>query len=196
MNHKIANILKGYIDALDWADKTSGLVQTANIRKDEGEGKVDKSFPISCDVTYDECIAKGKYQDLCPDSSKKSVMFFEDQGGVELDYYEDKKVHYRTKLRLVVWLNLKLIEDVACDSDVADCGVSGDYVKDVIGVIPYVGFDSGGFYGIQIEPPSQAERSVDIFGRYTFNEPQTQYLMWPYDYFALDFDITFIVPCT
>jgi len=195
MNNKIANILKSYLEDLSWADKVAGLTQVANIRLKEGENITDKSFPISCNVTIEDCEKKGKYDELAPNSKKKSVMFFEDRGGVKLDHYEGTRIWYRASLRLIVWLNLRKIEGAACDADVSECGVSGDYVLDVIKHIPYNAFDSGGFYGISIEPPEQVERSVDIFGRYTFNEPQTQYLMWPYDYFALDYDILFSIPC-
>ena len=193
MNHKIANILKSYIEVLPWADKVAGLTQVANIRLKEGENKTDKSYPISCDIDADAC-KKGKYQDLAPDQKKKSVMFFEDRGGVTIEKHEGNRIFYQCQLRLVVWLNIRLIEGVACDAD-ASCGVSGDYVIDVIKAIPYHPFDFGGFYGIFIDPPEQVERSVDIFNRYTFNEPQTQYLMHPFDYFALDFMIHFAIPC-
>ena len=194
MNHSIANILKGYIETLSWADKVAGLVQTANIRVKDGESFMDKSYPISCDIDADSCV-KGSYQDLAPESKKKSVMYFEDRGGVTFDRQEGTRLFYRANLRLIGWLNLKLINEVDCDDDVRSCGVSGDYVLEVIKVLPYKPFDAGGFYSIAINPPSQVERSVDIFSRYTYNETATQYLMWPYDYFALDLDIDFIVPC-
>lgn len=193
MNHKIANILKSYVEIVSWVDKIAGLTQVANIRLKEGESSSEKSFPISCDIDPDSC-KKGKYQDLAPDQSKKSVMFFEDRGGVTIEKHEGNRIFYQCQLRLVVWLNIRLIEDVTCDAN-ASCGVSGDYVIDVIKRVPYHPFNSGGFYGIFIEPPEQVERSVGIFDRYTFNEPQTQYLMHPFDYFALDFTIHFAVPC-
>jgi UDP-3-O-acyl-N-acetylglucosamine deacetylase len=48
---------------------------------------------------------------------------------------------------------------------------------------------------IYISSITQVERSVDIFSKYTYNEQATQYLMYPYDYFALDLDIDFMIPC-
>src|SRR4030042_735424 len=194
MNHKIANILKGYVETLTWTDKIAGLVQTANVTEKSGDSKVTKSYPISCDLTEDEC-KKGHYQDLAPDSTKRSVVYFEDRGGVSFDRREGNRLHYKASLRLVAWLNLKLLKGDICGTSKENCGVSGDYVIDVIKILPAIPFDAGNFHGIYVHPPSQVERSVDIFGRYTYHEESTQYLMYPFDYFALDFDIGFWIAC-
>ena len=186
MNNIIANFLKGYLDTLSWSDKTSGLVQTANIRIKNGEGNiVDKSYPVSCNVTYNACI-KGAYHDLAPDSKKKSVLYFEDKG---VSFVEKawNRMKMRSSLRLVGWLNLCLIDD--------SCGVSGSYVLDVIRVLPSNPISTADFISIYISNVAQVERSVDIFSKYTYNETATQYLMYPYDYFALDLDIDFVITC-
>jgi len=193
MNNKIANILKDQIDDLTWIDKIAGLVQTANVREKNGDNISEKSYPISCSISEDACL-KGAYQDLCPNSKKKSVLYFEDKG-VSFDHQEGNRLFYKSSLRLVCWLNLQLIQGAACKKDVTGCGTSGDYVLEVIKKFDYKPFNSGGFYGIVIHPPAQAERSVDIFSKYTYNETALQYLMAPYDYFALDFEISFFIPC-
>lgn len=200
MNHKIANILKGYIEPLPWIDKISGLVQTANIRKrvkgtnnDDGNF-IHGSFPISCDIDLDTCI-NGTYQDLAPASKKKSVLYFEDHGGTPFIARIGNKIKFRSLLRLVCWLNLKRITGGVCHNDGGDCGVSGDYVIDILKILPDHPFSTPEFVSIYITSISQVERSVDIFSRYTYHEEQTQYLMYPYDYFALDIEIEFTIPC-
>ena len=185
MNNSIANILKSSIETVDWADKVAGLVQTANVRVKNGDSISDKSYPISCNVTYEACI-KGTYDELAPNSKKKSIMYFEDRG-VSFVEHSGNKMKFRSSLRLVCWLNLCLIDD--------SCGVSGSYVIDIIKKLPSKGFAASGFYSILITSISQVERSVDIFSKYTYNEQATQYLMYPFDYFALDLEIEFIIPC-
>ena len=193
MNNLIANALKNQISDLTWVDKIAGLVQTANIRQKTGDNVTDKSYPISCDITEDACL-KGAYQDLCPNSKKKSVVYFEDQG-VTFDRQEGNRLYYVSSLRLVCWLNLQLIQEVGCKKDVTGCGTSGDYVIEVIKKFNYVPFNVGGLYMIMIQPPSQVERSVEIFSKYTYNEEALQYLMFPYDYFALNITTNFTIPC-
>lgn len=192
MNNTIANILKGYIDDFTWIDKIAGLVQTANIQEKIGDNITEKSYPIACDVTADACI-KGHYKDLIPDSKKKSVLYFEDRGGVQFESREGGKLRYTASLRLVGWLNLKLLLEDSCGTSTGNCGVSGAYVIEIIKALPYIPFDVGDFYSITIEPPSQVERSVDIFSRYTYSEEATQYLLYPFDFFALDIDVEFTI---
>jgi hypothetical protein len=193
VNNKIANILKGYVEDLTWIDKISGLVQTVTIRIKEGETVVNKSYPVSCDIDYVECI-KGRYQDLAPDSKKKSVLYFEDKG-VSFIARKGNTIQFQSSLRMVCWLNLKMIDGSTCDSEVEHCAVSGDYVIEVLKALPSVPFTAQGFVSLHISSISQAVRSVDIFSKYTYNEQSTQYLLFPFDFFALDLNIDFTVPC-
>lgn len=186
MNNKIAKILKGYIKDLTWIDKISGLVQTVVVLVPNGkDSSVQKSYPVSCDITADAC-KKGAYQDLCPDSKKKSVLYFEDKGIQEIERYGNK-IKFKAIIRLVAWLNLCLISDT--------CGSSGDYVIDVIKALPKTPFSTPDFTGISIVLISQAERDVSIFSKYTYSETAVQYLLYPYDFFALDISIEFTIPC-
>jgi hypothetical protein len=186
MNNKVAKILKVYLQNLAWSDKIAGLVQTANIRiQGPNDTIINKSYPISCDITADQC-KKGAYQDLAPDSKKMSVMYFEDRG-VSFIERIGNRLKFQSSLRLIGWLNLCLISD--------SCGVSGDYVIDVIKALPSIPFTVPGFVSIFIDGISQVQRDVSIFGKYTYNEHATQYLMYPFDYFALDLLIEFTVPC-
>lgn len=193
MNNKIANLLKSYIAELEWSDKLSGLVQTAHIRVKNGEDVSEKSYPVSCDISADACV-KGAYQDLAPDSKKKSVIYFEDKG-VSFVERIGNRMKFDASLRLVCWLNHSLIQGGICDPDTIGCGSTGDYVIDVIKALPTTPIKTDDFISIQITGISQAERDVSIFSKYSYNEVATQYLMFPYDYFALDLNISFTVPC-
>ncbi|HZK61483.1 MAG TPA: hypothetical protein VFC41_05355 [Anaerovoracaceae bacterium] len=194
MNNKIANLLKSYVDDLTWIDKIAGLVQTANIRAKNDESAVAKSYPVSCDIDAVTCI-KGAYQDLTPNSFKKSVLYFEDHGGASFVERVGNRIKLQSHLRLVCWLNYKLIQDEACLSGVEGCGSSGDYVIEVIKALPTVPITTADFVSIYVSDISQVERSNDIFSRYTYNEEALQYLMFPFDYFALDLTISFTIPC-
>jgi hypothetical protein len=193
MNNKIANILKSHIEDLTWIDKIAGLVQTVSMREKIGESVVFKSYPVSCDIDYDSCT-KGRYQDLTPNSKKKSVLYFEDMG-VSFIARKGNTMVFQSSLRLVCWLNLKLIDSATCDSEVEHCSVSGDYVIEILKALPDVPFSETGFVSINISGISEVVRSVDIFSKYTYNEQSTQFLLWPFDYFGLDLEITFTVPC-
>ena len=108
MNQAIASILKSRIADLDFVDKIAGLVATQymNVTNEAGV-KVQKSYPVACCTTADDCIT-GAYNDLAPDSKYKSVIYFEDRG-VTFERYASNWKYYRSNLRLVAWLNVKKI---------------------------------------------------------------------------------------
>ena len=183
MNHKIANILKSYIEELSWIDKIAGLTQTLRVNIVDGDTKVEKRVPVSCDISFDNC-RQGCYDELIPNSAYRSIIYFEDQG-VNLIKSEGRKRFYESRLRLVGWLNYTKLP--------GGCGNSGDFVIDIIKAFPAIPTTIDDMIGMMIEVTSQATRSNSIFGAYTYNEFQTQYLMLPYDYFALDIRTQFYI---
>lgn len=185
MNNKISNLLKTYLEPLSWSDRLSGIVQTVSIKTGSNENPVDKTYPVSCNITAEQGI-KGDYLNLAPDSKKKSILYFEDKS-VSFVERLGNRLKFQSSLRLVCWLNLGLIGD--------NPGVSGDYVISVIKALPTTPIQTADFVSIYISAISQVERDVSIFSKYSYNEQSTQYLLFPYDFFALDLTIDFVIPC-
>jgi hypothetical protein len=190
MNQAIASILKGRIEDLDFVDKIAGLVATQYMTiTDENGTKVTKSYPVACCVTADDC-KQGDYNDLTPDSKYKSVIYFEDRG-VSFNRYEGNFKHYTSSLRLVCWLNVRMILGEDCDASA--CTYSSHAITDIIRHLPQFPYNFAPFVRVYAEVTNQVVRSNGIFSAYTYNEKQTQYLMSPYDYFALDIQTTFAI---
>ena len=183
MNHKIAKILKTYLEDLTWADKIAGLTQVLRVNQSEGDVKTEKRIPISCDISYDNC-QQGCYDELVPNSNYRSIIYFED-GSFSFTHSQGKKKYYESRLRLVCWLNYTKMP--------GGCGSSGDYVIDIIKAFPAYPVNLTDMLAFNVEVISQQPRSVNIFGQYSYNEFQTQYLMLPYDFFALDLRTTFYI---
>lgn len=190
MNQAIASIIKGRIEDLDFVDKIAGLVATQYMTMTDADGsKVTKSYPVACCVTADNCIA-GDYDELTPDSRYKSVIYFED-GGISFVRYEGNFKHYISRLRLVCWLNVKMI--LGDDCDASQCTYSSHAVADIIRHLPEFPVNFAPFVRVYSEVANQVVRSNSIFSAYTYNEKQVQYLMSPYDYFALDIETSFAI---
>lgn len=189
MNQAIAAIIKAQIADLDFIDKIAGLVavQYMNITNESGV-KVQKSYPVACCTTADDC-KQGNYNDLAPDSKYKSVTYFED-GGISFDRSESHWDYFTSRLRMVCWLNVKKILEEACDGT---CTYSSHAIADIIRHLPEFPQNIAPFDNVYTEVTSQVIRSNSIFAPYTYNELQTQYLMAPYDYFALELTTTFAV---
>lgn len=200
MNQSVASIIKGYIDCLDFVDKIAGLVQTVYLTITDKDGnKVTKSFPVSCDIT-DECLQSGIYKDLCPDSSFKSIVYFEDSG-VTFNKREGKFICYTSNLKLVCWINISLYKANECGTGIP-CTVTAEVIKKILCQLPSQPVTATPFVRFMPVVVSEDIRSNSIFSKYTYNELQTQYLLYPYDFFALNIQTDFCVctedctPCT
>lgn len=182
MNNKIANIIVDYLKDLTWTDKIAGLTQIARVSQQDGERKVEKRYPISCSVEA-KCT-EGCYDELMPNSAYRSLMYFED-GGFSFVRTAGNRKYYQSSMRLVCWLNYKKLP--------GGCGASADYIIDIIKKLPAFPQNIGDMLSVDIQVVSQVPRSNGIFSAYTYNELQTQYLMLPYDYFALEIRTSFYI---
>lgn len=181
MNNKIANIIVDYIDGLSWIDKIAGLTQVAKVT----QGDTEKRFPVSCQLSYDDACRVGCYDELMPNSQYKSVVFFEDVG-FSFVRQEGNKLYYESRLRLIAWLNYRLLTE-------SGCGSSGDYIISILKILPTSPVNIGDLLRFSTVVTSQAARSSDIFGKYTFDEKRSQYMMIPFDFFALDLRTNFMI---
>lgn len=194
MNQTIANIIKDYIDDLDFVDKIAGLVSTTYLSITDDKGvKVTKSFPISCTTTANDC-KEGLYNDLCPDSRYKTIIYFED-GGVTFNKHEGVFKCFTSKLRLVCWINILKLEGEVCPSG-DPCTASADIIKKILCALPTHPVNVSPFATVFPVVTNQVIRSNAIFSQYSYNEKQTQYLMYPYDYFALEISTDFCICMT
>lgn len=185
MNKDIADILKTYVETVGFADKVGGMVKAITYVQGEEGAVVKKTIPVDCGVTHRECTS-GKYTDLMPNSKYKSVMYFEDNGAA-LVGQDVKDFTYISKLTLVCWMNLKKLGKT-------DCSASALAIATILNTIPTRHFNSGIYTRIQVQAESIAEKTDSIFSRYTYDEEKLQYLMYPYDYFAINFSIKFTIP--
>jgi len=185
MNNKIANIIVDYIKDLPWIDKLAGMTQVARIYQTSDGAKIEKRYPISCQLDYEDACKEGCYDELVPNSKYRSVVYFED-GSFSYRERRGKRLYYESNIRLVAWLNYKLLEG-------AGCGSTGEYILDIIQALPEIPVDIDNMRGMTITVISQARRDSGIFSKYTYNEFATQYMLIPYDYFALDIRTEFFV---
>lgn len=184
MNVAIAEIIKGLVVNLPFVERIAGLVKVATKVETTDAGTVKKLFPVACNVTNADCMS-GKYKPLVPDSNTKSVLYFEDFGsqslGVEKGYW-----HFRSTVRLVCWLNLQKL-------GVNNCEFSSMAATKIIATLPIGYMNYGNIIKARIVAISEPEKSSAIFSRYTYNEEQLQYLLYPYDYFALNITLEYQV---
>jgi len=193
MNKELASILRNKIASLPFMDLKAGLAQIveSSTYPDTAEGVTAKALrhrmPVSYDVTGrgDDCL--GREVSLVPDSSRKSILYFEDYGTVAGGRREGLR-QYTSKIRLVMWLNRERLVGDAYKEITAYC------VSAIIGKIcrgQYENLDI--FNQLHVKESAIPAQNSDLFARYTYDETVRQYLRPPYEFFAIDFLCTYFL---
>jgi len=182
---EVGNIIKGYLQPLTFIDKLAGVVKViTKTDLDENNKPVVKKFPVACDVNFNECQTTGKYKDLIPNSSLGCIVFLEDTGARFTGMRGHKQV-WKSGYKLIGWVNNSKL-------GFEDCSVTGQIIATIINQFPIVPFNSGMYQSSSIQVNGQEPKSgQNPFSKYSFDENQSQYLMYPFDYFSLLIDVSF-----
>lgn len=172
------------ITALNFSDTVAGCVITANRNViDKDNRTIRKSFPIYWNDRTDTCQNYSDYMDLVPNDKKKSIIYWE-ENGLQMVQNHGGFAEFRASVTLVCWCNLKLINQFFTDAT--------EVKLNLINAIPEFPQNVGNLYSfIRFIYTGEQQKSNAIFNRYTYNEEEKQYLLYPFDYFALNYDVLF-----
>jgi len=185
MNKELSLILLGKLQDAPWLSRTSGVVQVVNRVIDTGDGTfITKRIPVASYATTLDCSST--QADMIPDSSTKGMLYFED-GGVTAPVKARTGWQYTSKLRLVCWLNTQLI--TGDDTTL----LSARVITGIATRLSGNPFSSEPFSRIAVSISNIPVQDATIFSKYDYSETETQYLMSPYEYFALDLSVTYTI---
>lgn len=177
---EVGDIIISKLAGLPFLDKYAGVVRVASIKQ---AGKAVKKFPISCKTSFDDCTKGKRYMDLCPDSSKKSVLYLEDSPLKQVSK-NGHKIKFNAQYNLVCWLNLPKL-------GVTTCSYSALAIQSIYKKLSIQKFNYGNYHYVDINILGQVPKSVDPFSKYTYDETVMQYLLYPYDHFVLTISVDF-----
>jgi hypothetical protein len=163
-----------------FADRVAGIakIQTRNEINAQGT-TVNKKFPVYFNNNKTNCKIFD-YIDLIPNDKLKSIIYYEENGTSFIDC-DGRWINYSSNIRLVCWVNLKKINQTLMDTSILEALLIKN-LPEYISNLPYIS-------KIMIMNIRPVTKDVGIFSRYTYNEAELQYLMYPYDYFAFDMTI-------
>ncbi|WP_179022054.1 hypothetical protein [Winogradskyella forsetii] len=188
MNAIIATILKDKLGDLSFIDKKAGLVHVAEKTSPteiEGAFAVSK-FPISNDVDFEQCFNSGCYKDLVPNSKNKGIIYFEDINCIPLEFASGK-FFYRSKIRLVCWINNKLIQGNNCKS------ISHLLITQIRRQLEIGYFNQDNITRIFVRANNIVPNEYKLFEKYNYPKDVLKYLMHPYEAFGIDFNVDFSI---
>lgn len=175
---------------LDLADTFAGLAQVVTYKTtDENGNSLTKKMPVSYDTNIgDGCTTKSPEKALVPNSAKKGIIYFEDNGGVQvLRRLSGGRVQHRATIILVCWTNRK--NSIGKTYGKVTKAAYDEIRDKLAGVLP-----SEYFINLKATP-TRFRQDTQVFGKYTYDETVLQYLRPPFEYFALDLNVTFISTC-
>jgi len=146
--------------------------------------KTEKTYPI--EVNQDKVLGDMQYlRRLVPDSDLTSLMYWE--VGSDPSVVEDHNGYdiMEAQLKLVCWYNYQKV-----DPDMYDPSY---LIAEIKSQIP---FKIGNFeclVAVTCSLAGEERNDGSIFTQYTYNDPESQFFKYPYDYFVLTFDIGYRV---
>ena len=188
LQYIIDTVLSTELKALSFVDRYGSVVQTLTEQIDDGEGKNPsvKSYPVSCDVSDVDCNNTGFYQNLVPDDSKDSVVYWEivtpmyNAGPTKINNFHTRK--FKGVARLVVWMNVA--KQGGADTKTPFFAIA-PLEKILSKTVKLVGGDYDGSH-LWIQPKGMVYQDVkSVFGKYTYPKLNA-FSLYPYGFFAID----------
>lgn len=192
MIKELCNDLKNALIAggnFDLVDTYAGLAQVVTYKTpDANENITTKRMPVSYDTNMGAECNVGRERDLVPNSAKNGIIYFEDNGGVQvLRHLSGGRKQYRATLVLVCWLNRK--KSIGQTYGKITKAAYDEIRGKLKGQIP-----SEWYINLKAEPV-RFRQDAGVFAKYTYDETVLQYLRPPFEYFAVDLNVTFIAGC-
>jgi hypothetical protein len=173
MNASIAELLKLRIQQFSYVEKLGGIVRAVSFERQGGR----ITIPVGSGVEDPLQCGDNELLDLVPDERYKCIVFFEDRGLVPV-VSRTRGQSWTSNLRLVCWVNTAKLGG---DANAADA-----VLQQFLGVLNSGPYNLDPFIGIRHRLSGVASKGPSIFAAYTFPDAARQYLLWPFDAFAID----------
>lgn len=189
MNKEIALVIANKIKDLPFIDVLAGMVKSVTTEQPSDASTKRVVFPVAYEIVKPEATeCTSKSRDLVPNSKKKSIIYFEDFGANPTSGGRPGKPMFQSTIRLVAWFNRnRLVGDQYAN-------ISTFCQSAIIGLLTGKNpINTGNFQRLTFSANRLPPQDAGIFSRYTYDEATRQYLMPPYECFAIDFTCRFAV---
>jgi len=169
------------LESLVFIDRITGMVKHAMVS--DANGNV-KTFPVALNLDVSKCN-DSELLDYVPDSSKTSIIYFEDKGttmrGMSGGY-----IDFTANFVLVCWYNFKKINKTMTNTSyIAANLIKALPIGNMGNISPLI--------GVFLEVTGQQANDGAIFAPYSYKQEISQYITYPYDYVALNLRADFRV---
>lgn len=192
MNKELSKTLRSRIienGGLVFVEKYFGMVQTIEKTEMNEEISIRKRFPVATESIVDG-ICSSHQQFAIPDSALKGILYFEDQGTFENgNVRSGNNFQFTSNLRLVCWINRKKVVSNQF-SEITGLAINDILQKLEVNKNPR---SEGMFSNISVAVQRIPIQDAQIFSKYTYDESVTQFLMVPFEFFAIDLVVKYSI---
>ena len=184
MIHTVVDDIIIDIKTLTFADRVGGIVYPLQRKNVDKDGRsIIKTIPIYANID-DECD-KSIYVDFVPNDKYMSCIYFESTPErIITEHSYGGQVAAQCTLTVVGWFNMKKINQCKASAD--------SLLRNVIyKIISKKVVDDT---DVVIELNSIDFRNPSVFSKYSYDEAEKQYLIYPYDFGSATFDVQLIYP--
>ena len=174
MNATIAEILKGRLEDILWIGRLAGLVRPVTYERNGGT----ITIPVAVSVQdRSGCAASDELREMVPDDQYGAMVYFEDQGATR-SQSRTRGVHFVSSVRLVCWVNVSRLG--------GDMLAADHVMTKLIHALTAGPYNLGNLQGIRHRAQAAPARGAALFAAYNYPNSSRQYLMPPFDAFAID----------
>jgi hypothetical protein len=180
MQKQICEILKDEINAsgIAWLDVVCGKVETLQVT---GGTDVVKRIPAYRNTGQAGCDISNDYVACHPNTDKKSIIYME-TGEPSYITETSRWMEFDLPVTIVCWLNLKQINIANTDYT--------PFASELINAIPEFPTAQQPFAFVRASC-RETKHTPDVFSNYDYDEPEQQYLTYPFDHFALTVNVRY-----
>lgn len=181
-----SRLLKAFEPALielDWIDKFGGLARPISVNYPVEGRSIKKTFPVSCEMSSEECFTQGGHEALTPDSKRKSVVYWSIVNDTTLASLTvnggiiDGAQKFTTQVMLTAWLNLPKLGKENCFSSSAP-------VKQLLKILTTNYPCPKDILSMAFQPTNILENVSKIFQGFSYEDKQGL-MTYPYYCFAI-----------
>lgn len=174
MNATVAELLKERLKDIPWIGRLAGLVRP--ITYERSGAKI--TIPVAASVQdRSGCASSEALREMVPDDQYAAMVYFEDQGTTRTTS-RTRGTLYTSNLRLVCWVNVsKLGGDILAADQV---------MEKLVHALTAGPYNVGSFQGVRHRAQAFPARGTTLFSVYQYPDSARQYLMPPFDAFAID----------
>lgn len=184
MNKTIALVLLQKLSGETSLDRVSGIVQVLRrpVQIAEDGPIIEKRIPYAHDASPNDLATMAKA--MIPNSAYKSCLYFED-GGIQSVTPVRRGWQFESRMRLVCWLNMLKVHGAY------DTFQSSLIMAKIIRRVTVENYHDSFFSRLNCSVIGLPVQDAAIFAPYDYDEAHTQFLMPPFDFFALDLSCSF-----